>query len=399
MNKPAAVSGAVGSEALNMERSGGINNMRLPTSPMSFPSSNINIPGSLVLDGSASIQHLSQQQQQQAGQGSVPMGESNYSHIDKKPRLDVNVVAAAVSTSVDPASGPRRTESSVASFASAAETEATTTAADSSILVTVSEIPTPATTAENFITYWKKFVAEYFSPRAKQRLCLSQYENAGHHALGMFPQAAPILSWEFCARRHEELLLRRLIAPQVNQLLQVAQKCQTTISESGVLGAGRQLAKLMELQSLNDLGYPKRYIRTLQISEVVKSMKDLMNFTGDHKLGPIEGLKRLLEQTATAKLQIQRMQEMEQLGNSGAMNGSSQAQMALTSGTMNGLTGNNNNNSSNNQTVGRVPSRNNSFTAASNNNLHLSKDVSVTELSHGFSDDCFFNNSDIYGSL
>lgn len=147
MNKPAAVSGAVGSEALNMERSGGINNMRLPTSPMSFPSSNINIPGSLVLDGSASIQHLSQQQQQQAGQGSVPMGESNYSHIDKKPRLDVNVVAAAVSTSVDPASGPRRTESSVASFASAAETEATTTAADSSILVTVSEIPTPATTA------------------------------------------------------------------------------------------------------------------------------------------------------------------------------------------------------------------------------------------------------------
>ncbi|KAF3598873.1 hypothetical protein F2Q69_00034019 [Brassica cretica] len=48
---------------------------------------------------------------------------------------------------------------------------------------------------------------------------------------------------------------------------------------------------------------------------------------------------------------------------------------------------------------GRVPSRNNSFTVASNNNLHLSKDVSVTELSHGFSDDGFFNNSDIYGSL
>ncbi|CAG7887630.1 unnamed protein product, partial [Brassica rapa] len=257
----------------------------------------------------------------------------------------------------------------------------------------------PYEAGENCITYWKKFVAEYFSPHAKQRLCLSQYENAGHHALGMFPQAAPILSWEFCARRHEELLVRRLIAPQVNQLLQVAQKCQTTISESGVLGAGRQLAKFMELQSLNDLGYPKRYIRTLQISEVGKSMKDLMNFTGDHKLGPIEELKRLLEQTAMVKLHIQRMQEMEQLGNSGAMNGSSQAQMALTSGTMNGLTGNYNNNSSNNQTVGRVPSRNNSFTAASNNNLHLSKDVSVTELSHGFSDDCFFNNSDIYGSL
>ncbi|KAF3530731.1 hypothetical protein DY000_02038323 [Brassica cretica] len=548
---------------------------------MSFPSSNINIPGSLVLDGSASIQHLSQQQQQQqAGQ------------------------VAAVSTSVDPASGPRRKESSVASFASAAETKTTT---DSSILVTVSETPASATTAvetatrhstdhpsycsedddENCITYWKKFVAEYFSPRANQRLCLSQYANAGKHALGMFPQASPDkwqcdlcgtksgegfeATFDVLARLNEikfasgiidELLYLdhprenrfsnglmlleyrkavqetvheqfrvvreghlRIIFSQdlkVNQLLQVAQKCQTTISESGsegvsqqdlksnsnmVLGAGLQLAKFMELQSLNDLGYPKRYIRTLQISEVVKSMKDLMNFTGDHKLGPIEGLKRLLEQTATAKLQRQKMQEMEQLGNSGAIYGSSQAQMALTSGTMNDLTGNNNNsnqtlgraamngsaqtaaaltnyqsmlmrqnamnnpnsntckqdafssqnptpnsnqspsssshqmqqqqhtmngapnmlqhyhphhhlqpphgqsggniNAERNPTAstssisggGRVPSRNNSFTAASNNNLHLSKDVSVTELSHGFSDDGFFNNSDIYGSL
>ncbi|CAH2077974.1 unnamed protein product [Thlaspi arvense] len=596
-----SLANAVGPEALNMQRRGGINNMRIPTSPMSFSSSNINSPGSLVLDGSASMQHLSQQQLQQlAGQGS-----------------------------------------------------------------------------ENCITYWRKFVAEYFSPRAKQRLCLSQYESSGHHALGMFPQAAPdmwqcdlcgtksgkgfvktvaklsssrvksteatfdvlarlneikfasgiidellyldhprenrfpnglmmldyrkavqetvheqfrvvreghlriifsqdlkILSWEFCARRHEELLLRRLIAPQVNQLLQVAQKCQSTISESGsegvsqqdlqsnsnmVLGAGRQLAKFMELQSLNDLGYPKRYIRTLQISEVVKSMKDLMNFTGHHKIGPIEGLKRLLEQTATVKLQRQKMQEMEQLGNSGAMNGSPQAQMALTPGTMNGLTGNNNNSNSNNypQIVGRgamngsaqaaaaltnyqsmlmrqnamnipnsntgkqeefssqnptpnsnqspsssshqrqnlatggfhihpqmqqqqrsmngasnmlqqnyhhqlqpphsqgnnheqqmlhqllqevsengasaqqqqafsgqsggnsnaernptastssisgggrVPSRNNSFKAVSNsnNNLHMSEDISVTELSHDFPEDGFFNNSDIYGAL
>jgi hypothetical protein len=122
------------------------------------------------------------------------------------------------------------------------------------------------------------------------------------HLRIIFSPDLKILSWEFCARRHEELLLRRLIAPQVNQLLQVAQKCQSTISESGsqgvsqqdiqsnsnmVLGAGRQLAKFMELQSLNDLGYPKRYIRTLQISEVVKSMKDLMNFTGEHKVGPL----------------------------------------------------------------------------------------------------------------
>lgn len=33
-----------------------------------------------------------------------------------------------------------------------------------------------------------------------------------------------------------------------------------------VLTAGRQLAKSLELQSLNDLGFSKRYVRCLQVS-------------------------------------------------------------------------------------------------------------------------------------
>ncbi|KAJ4899497.1 putative transcriptional regulator SLK3 [Raphanus sativus] len=213
--------------------------------------------------------------------------------------------------------------------------------------------------ADNCITFWRGFVAGYFSPRAKQRLCLSHYKK------GMFPPAASdvwqcnlcgtksgkgvgkrfvpvcalllsqnsslkklssscfesveatydvlarlfevkfssgivdellsldypreyrvsngkmILSWEFCARGHEEFLVRRVIAPQVNQLLDVTQKFQSTISESGssegvsqkdlqtnsniVLGEGRKLAKVMELESLNDHGYPKKYVRALQV--------------------------------------------------------------------------------------------------------------------------------------
>ncbi|GER36713.1 SEU1 protein [Striga asiatica] len=260
--------------------------------------------------------------------------------------------------------------------------------------------------ADNSIAYWRKFVAEYYSPRAKKRWCLSLYDNVGHHSLGVFPQAAmdawqcdicgsksgreatfevlprldeikfgsgiidellfldlprecrfpsgmmmleyakavsesvyeqlrvvregqlriiftsdlKILSWEFCARRHEELLPRRLVAPQVNQLLQVAQKCQSTISESGpdgvsqpdlqansvmVVTAGRQLARSLELQSLNDLGFSKRYVRCLQISEVVNSMKDLMEFCTSHKIGPIEGLKNFPRHPSTPKLQMQ----------------------------------------------------------------------------------------------
>jgi hypothetical protein len=457
----------------------------------------------LVLDGSAaSMQHLPQQQQQQllqqqTGQGSVPMRENNYSHVDKKPRLEVKQedmlqqqILQQLIQRQDPTGRNPQMQALLQQQRLRQHQQMLQSMSPSQRLQLqqqqqlrqqlqqqgTQQIPPNVRPyevgvcarklmmylyhlqqrpAENCITYWRKFVAEYFSPRAKQRLCLSQYESAGHHALGMFPQAAPdmwqcdlcgtksgkgfeatfdvlarlieikfasgiidellyldhprenrfpnglmmleyrkavqetvheqfrvvreghlriifspdlkILSWEFCARRHEELLLRRLIAPQVNQLLQVAQKCQSTISESGsqgvsqqdiqsnsnmVLGAGRQLAKFMELQSLNDLGYPKRYIRTLQISEVVKSMKDLMNFTGEHKVGPLEGLKQLLEQTATVKLQRQKMQEMEQFGNSGAMSGPAQAQMTLSSGTMSGSTANNNSNN-HHQIVGR----------------------------------------------
>lgn len=91
MNKPAVDSTAdgVGPEAMNMQRSSGVNNMRIPTPPMSFSSNNINIPGSLVLDGSASMQQHLSQQQQQAGQSSVPVRENDYSHVDKKPRIEV----------------------------------------------------------------------------------------------------------------------------------------------------------------------------------------------------------------------------------------------------------------------------------------------------------------------
>ncbi|XP_021298201.1 probable transcriptional regulator SLK2 isoform X2 [Herrania umbratica] len=271
---------------------------------------------------------------------------------------------------------------------------------------------------DNTIAYWRKFVAEYYSPRAKKRWCLSRYDNVGSHALGVFPQAAmdawqcdicgfksgrgfeatfevlprlneikfgsgvmdellfldlprecrfpsgimmleygkavqesvyeqlrvvregqlriiftqelKILSWEFCASKHEELFPRRLVAPQVNQLLHVAQKCQSTISEGGSEGvsqqdlqtnsnmfltAGRQLVKSLELQSLNDLGFSKRYVRCLQIAEVVNSMKDLIDFCREHKVGPIEGLKNYPRHATTAKLQMQNMQEMEQLAN------------------------------------------------------------------------------------
>lgn len=35
-------------------------------------------------------------------------------------------------------------------------------------------------------------MTEYYSPRAKKRWCLSLYDNVGHHALGVFPQASMV---------------------------------------------------------------------------------------------------------------------------------------------------------------------------------------------------------------
>lgn len=146
----------------------------------------------------------------------------------------------------------------------------------------------------------------------------------------IFTHDLKILSWEFCARRHEELLPRRLVSPQVNQLLQVAHKCQSTIAESGsegvshqdllansnlVVSAGRQLARSLELHSLNDLGFSKRYVRCLQISEVVNSMKDLMDFCRDKNDGPIDGLKKCPRHPSVGELQQQKTQENEPLGN------------------------------------------------------------------------------------
>ncbi|PKI45040.1 hypothetical protein CRG98_034562 [Punica granatum] len=42
----------------------------------------------------------------------------------------------------------------------------------------------------------------------------------------VFSPDLKICSWEFCARRHEELIPRRLLIPQVSQLGAAAQKYQ-----------------------------------------------------------------------------------------------------------------------------------------------------------------------------
>ncbi|VVB08427.1 unnamed protein product [Arabis nemorensis] len=127
----------------------------------------------------------------------------------------------------------------------------------------------------------------------------------------VFSPDLKIFSWEFCARRHEELIPRRLLIPQVSQLGSAAQKyqqaAQNATTDSALpelqnncnmfVASARQLAKALEVPLVNDLGYTKRYVRCLQISEVVNSMKDLIDYSRETRTGPIESLAKFPRRT------------------------------------------------------------------------------------------------------
>ncbi|XP_038971541.1 probable transcriptional regulator SLK2 [Phoenix dactylifera] len=457
-----------------LQRSTSINTesyMRLPASPMSFSSNNIS--GSSVMDGSSIVQqspHHDQVQKQVASSATSQLtgqelGDS--SHSQKKPRLDMGPDNASQQQAIQ--QFLQRHESLQLQGHQTQQLQALMQqqrlaqhqAQQQQLLQSFPQMqraqiahqqqqhlrhymqqPTmqPSTPAksplekgicarrlmqylyhqrhrppDNSIKYWKKFVTEYFAPRAKKRWCLSLHDNISNHALDVFPQAnmdawqcdicgsragkgfeatfeilprlyqikfdcgvidellflnmphecrlssgimvleyakavqesvyehlrvvhegqlriiftpeLKILFWEFCARHHEEYVPRRLLAPQVSQLLHIAQKYPTAVADSGsaevshqdlqatcniIVQTACQLAKKLELQSLNDLGFSKRYVRSLQISEVVNSMKDLIDFSQEHKIGPIESLKNY-PQHAVVKLQNHKMQEQKQL--------------------------------------------------------------------------------------
>ncbi|KAG6503521.1 hypothetical protein ZIOFF_035836 [Zingiber officinale] len=271
--------------------------------------------------------------------------------------------------------------------------------------------------ADNSILYWRKFVTEYFAPRARKRWCLSLCDNTGNHTFGVFPQLAvsmhdayeegynftasfpcmvettsvlqmdgsvmfvvlnlekdlfiysgllsyfqiyascslteatfevlprlfqikcdhgvvdenlfldmphecrlssgimvlkyeravhenifehlrtvhegqlqiiftpelKILSWEFCARRHEEFIPRRLVAPQGCGAVQI-------LVSSDAIHLYHQLLE-------NSLQQP--------IAEVVCSMKDLIDFSQEQKVGAIESLKNYPRHAATKLLKVE----------------------------------------------------------------------------------------------
>ncbi|KAE8714313.1 Transcriptional corepressor SEUSS [Hibiscus syriacus] len=133
----------------------------------------------------------------------------------------------------------------------------------------------------------------------------------------VFSPDLKICSWEFCARRHEELIPRRLLIPQVSQLGAAAQKYQAATQNASTnlsaldlqnncnlfVASARQLAKALEVPLVNDLGYTKRYVRCLQISEVVNSMKDLIDYSRETRTGPM-ALRTCLEMISCPPIRV-----------------------------------------------------------------------------------------------
>ncbi|KAI5405767.1 transcriptional corepressor SEUSS [Lathyrus oleraceus] len=130
----------------------------------------------------------------------------------------------------------------------------------------------------------------------------------------VFSPELKICSWEFCARRHEELIPRRLLIPQISQIGAVAQKYQALTQNATpsisapelqnncnmFVASARQLAKALEVPLVNDLGYTKTYVRCLQISEVVNSLKDLIDYSRETVTGPMESLAKFPRRTVNS---------------------------------------------------------------------------------------------------
>eukprot|EP00850_Spirogloea_muscicola_P000082 SM000001S04484 [mRNA] locus=s1:429865:433832:- [translate_table: standard] len=122
-----------------------------------------------------------------------------------------------------------------------------------------------------------------------------------------FSPDCKIVSWEFCTVKHEELFSRRTILQQVGQLASLANKFQNAVNPSisqlqnfctTSSNLSRSLAATLDAPTVNELGFTKRYVRCLQISEVVNSMKDLIDFSQEHNIGPMASLEAYVRTSA-----------------------------------------------------------------------------------------------------
>ncbi|KAH9290396.1 hypothetical protein KI387_034513, partial [Taxus chinensis] len=111
-----------------------------------------------------------------------------------------------------------------------------------------------------------------------------------------------ILTWEFCTKVHDEVVPRKNLLQQAQQLTKLVMETEQENFDKDAANlkahcnaftvCAKQLKAKLEAPNVNDLGFSKRYVRCLQIAEVVNSMKDLISFENKTNLGPIESLNK-----------------------------------------------------------------------------------------------------------
>ncbi|MED6161096.1 hypothetical protein PIB30_057540 [Stylosanthes scabra] len=123
-----------------------------------------------------------------------------------------------------------------------------------------------------------------------------------------------IRSLEFCAKRHEVLMCRSYLVPDVNQIDDAVSKFCDLVANNinnnnvsaeefgecsnNLVARTQELAKKLEVPILDEyVGFAKSYVRCLQISQVGNNMKDLIDFTIVNGTGPIESLDRFQNRT------------------------------------------------------------------------------------------------------
>ncbi|KAH7844996.1 hypothetical protein Vadar_034008 [Vaccinium darrowii] len=136
-----------------------------------------------------------------------------------------------------------------------------------------------------------------------------------------------IYSWEFCARNHEERIPRQMIITKFCQLGEAAQKyqaaAQNTTSSSPTqelqsnsnmfITSAHQLKKAMEVPFISDIGYTKKYVRCLQISDIINCMSDLIEFSRENGTGATESLGKFTQRkNSTSQLHVSGQQTQGQ---------------------------------------------------------------------------------------
>ncbi|KAH9616419.1 hypothetical protein KSS87_021856, partial [Heliosperma pusillum] len=127
-----------------------------------------------------------------------------------------------------------------------------------------------------------------------------------------------IISWDFCVQHHEVFLPRRLIAAQVSDCVKGAKCCKGNGDATGrslgqehdsssnrnrLAAAARKLATTVDQSHVSDLGLSKHFVRSLQVSELLNSMKDLMTCSLNDNTSPIDTLKQYGRRSTNPKLE------------------------------------------------------------------------------------------------